>query len=109
MSWIKSARYVVKNHQWMLVNPETGVLICDREQYDAVCSVTEQDEVDGPRWVEKKMKGVKGIMLDAVTAGMLVKVYEALKPEQREKYDTMPIEKAVRVGWKLVEASRGKS
>jgi hypothetical protein len=102
MSWIGAARYVNK-HGFMLVNDQTGALICDKQQMEAVLSVLEDEEYDWHPALEAKLRGVEqdAVLLDGFTASMLVQVYDALGTVNKIKFDNYPLTKAVNVGWKL--------
>ena len=45
---------------------------------------------------------VDGYWLDATTADMLAMVYDALRPELREKFERIPLPRLVDFGWKHV-------
>ena len=45
---------------------------------------------------------IDGYVVDAFTAQMLVKVYEALSPKNREKFGKPRLDKLVDLGWKSV-------
>jgi len=51
---------------------------------------------------EHRAARVDGYIVDAFTAQMLVKVYEALSPANREKFGKPNLEKLVNLGWKVV-------
>lgn len=77
-SWLDAARQVVKQHQFVYINPKTNEIS------------------------DKKKKGF--IALDAVTAGMLTQIADALKDvKHKEHFTSMPLLKAVDIGWKLVK------
>jgi hypothetical protein len=75
-SWLDAARKVVKNHQMLYVNKNGKVS-------------------------EDKKSGY--MMLDATTANMLVTIADALKKETSEQFTSMPLDKAVNIGWKLIK------
>ena len=43
----------------------------------------------------------KWTLLDIVTASVIVQIYEALKPDNQEKYMKLPLQKLIDVTWKL--------
>lgn len=47
---------------------------------------------------------IDGYLVDAFTASMLVQVYGALKPENQERFETLPLMALVEFGWKQVKA-----
>ena len=47
--------------------------------------------------------------IDNVTAGMLCQIYDALNDANKEKFGNLTLERAVDVGWKLVNKSRTSS
>ncbi len=77
MSWIEIAKKVKAEHQYRCVNVETGEECAEKHK--------------------------KAVLLDGVTANMLITVYEALNDENKAKFTSLPILKAVTVGWKLVK------
>jgi len=83
--WIDAARDVVKKHQFVYIDPKTN-------QFSS----------------EEKFKKKGVIVLDAVTANMLVQIADALNPSNRKKFTGMNILQAVDIGWKLVKKSQGK-
>lgn len=46
---------------------------------------------------------IEGKLVDAFTAQMLVKVHDALKPENQAKFMAMPFMKMVEIGWKCLK------
>lgn len=82
-NWLDAAKWVVKNHQYVYIHPKTN------------------DFYEG----HDKKSGY--IILDAVTAGMLTQIADALKDvKNREKFTSMPLLQAVDIGWKLVQRSK---
>lgn len=63
-----------------------------------------------PSWLEAARRVVQnhqhetvdGMLLDAFTASALVQVYDALKPENKAKFDSMPLEQAASVAMRLI-------
>ena len=45
---------------------------------------------------------VEGILVDAFTASALVAIYEALSPENQERFDTPPLPRLAELAWKSV-------
>ena len=45
---------------------------------------------------------VDGRMVDRVTANAIITVYDALSPENKMRYASLPITKMVNIAWKLV-------
>lgn len=79
-SWLDAAKWVVKHHQFVYINPKNN------------------DFYEG----HDKKKGY--IILDATTANMLVQIADALKDvKNKEKFTNMPVHQAVDIGWKLVK------
>jgi hypothetical protein len=74
--WIDAARQVVKNHQYVYINPKNNKVS------------------------DKKKSGF--IILDGVTANMLVKIADALGKVNQEKFTSSPLLQAVDIGWKLI-------
>lgn len=99
MSWVDTARQVVKEHQFRYVHPETGEIV-DEKTRRTLDRLTE--EFDG-----EVVKGA--VVLDAFTASMLVSVFDALSPKNQETFAAMPLTKAVRIGWGAVEKSRTRA
>ena len=46
---------------------------------------------------------VEGLLVDGVTANMLVNVYEALNETNRKSFESFSLRKMVSIGWKLVK------
>lgn len=46
---------------------------------------------------------LSGVLVDAVTAHMLITVYDGLSPEYQHRFCTMNIRRSVRIGWQLVK------
>jgi hypothetical protein len=59
--------------------------------------------IDDARAQISGKKGVYETGMDNVTANMLVKIHDALSPDQQAKLAGLPLEKAVDVGWRLVK------
>ena len=76
-NWLEAARIVLKKHQMVYINPKTG------------------------KTSEEKKLGF--MVLDAVTANMLVTIADALSKEANEKFTSMPLLQAVDIGWKLIK------
>jgi hypothetical protein len=51
---------------------------------------------------DHKAARIDGYIVDAFTAQMLVKVYEALSPASREKFGKPNLERLVSLGWSVV-------
>lgn len=51
----------------------------------------------------KQCAKVDGILIDYVTAGLIVKIYKKLKDDQKEALMKMPIGQMVSVCWKMVK------
>jgi hypothetical protein len=81
---------------------EMGVTASKRHvastRYDIAKSV-----VDGGIYDEGgKTKKLEGAILDGMTAGAIVAVYEALSPEMQAKFDSIPLDKLIDFCWKKV-------
>lgn len=48
-------------------------------------------------------KKVQGLIVDAVTARMVLTVFNALSPENQKKAQTMDLRKFVEFGWRCVK------
>lgn len=77
MRWLATARRIVERHQYEAVDPITGVPV--------------PEDTDG------------AVLLDATTASMLCTIADALKPANSEKFQALPLMRAVDMGWKLVQ------
>jgi hypothetical protein len=51
----------------------------------------------------KSHKKIEGKTVDLYTASMIVKVAKALKDENRNKFLSLPLDKMVAMGWKLIK------
>jgi hypothetical protein len=49
---------------------------------------------------------VEGYLMDVMTAEVLLRVYEALGPEARDKFDSVPLPRLVDFSWKQVVERR---
>ncbi len=52
---------------------------------------------------ERTMGKVDNIMVDLTTANMLLTIADKLNPTNKEKFLSLPIQKMVALGWKLVK------
>lgn len=55
---------------------------------------------------EHRAARIDGYIVDAQTAGMLVAVYDALSPENRERFGKPELSRLVSLGWKVVTPTR---
>ena len=46
---------------------------------------------------------MEGHLMDATTARMLMTLYQALSPENRARFDSVPLPKLVAFGWSKVQ------
>jgi len=76
VGWIYAARWIVENGQARHVNRQTG-------RFEA--------------------SGRRGVLLDAFTASMLCRVYDALNDSNRRKFVRLPVGRAAAIGWQLVK------
>lgn len=51
----------------------------------------------------KQYKEVDGVLLDLTTANLMVQVYDALSKKAQDKFDTLSVERAASICWKLVK------
>lgn len=49
---------------------------------------------------------IEGYLMDSFTASMLVSLYNALGPENQDRFDSIPLSKLVDFGWKQVAKSK---
>ena len=85
MSWIAAARDVYKNHQARRINIETGHLVPNG----------------------RHTRG-KVVLLDGFTASGLVQVYDKLSEENKKKFDSLSLMKAIDVMWKILKVRRSQ-
>jgi hypothetical protein len=85
MGWLQHARDTVAEHQFRVVNADTGERMSDEYAYGCQAKAEE----DG------------AIILDAYTASMLCQVHDALNAENQAKFAGLSLLRAVNVGWKL--------
>ena len=76
-SWLEIAKKVVKEKQMVYINPKTL------------------------KTSEDKKRGF--MVLDAMTANMLVTIADALSSINKEKFTKLPLLQAVNLGWKLIK------
>jgi hypothetical protein len=60
----------------------------------------------GPFAADGKLHHIDGAALDGMTADLLKQMHGALSPENQAKFDHLPIEKLVDLGWKHVKGLR---
>lgn len=94
--WLESARTVLAQHGFRTVDPVTGT------------PVETEWGAEDDQGIEEVVND-NAVILDLVTAGMLVQIYDALSPRNQEKFGNMPLLQAVDVGWKLVTRAKEKS
>jgi hypothetical protein len=86
-AWIQASRDVIAHNSFRTVDIDTGKVVKTKWEGDEVTN---------------------GVVLDLITAGMLVGVYDALGEANRAKFGSMSLLQAVNVGWRLVERSKAK-
>jgi hypothetical protein len=52
---------------------------------------------------EHQCQEIDGMLVDALTANMLTKVYDALNETNRAKFGTLTLSRMVAVGWSCIE------
>jgi hypothetical protein len=57
----------------------------------------------------KQVGDKSGVILDQFTASMLVQILDALSPDNRAKFEALPLERAVDVGWTLANGKKPAS
>lgn len=87
--WLAAARDVLARNGFHTIDVDTG-------------------EPVETQWEGDEVVNDNAVVLDLVTAGMLTQVYDALGPRNQEKFGSMPLLKAVDVGWKLVTRAKEK-
>ena len=111
--WLEAARLVLSKHSMLYVNVQTGLPVINQDEvHDFVTSITE-DEADWlqfpsvdealRRWKDNPLDRLDCTILDMQTANVLVQVYEALSPENREKFRKLPLKLAVSIAWGCVK------
>lgn len=112
MSWIKAVHEVKDKHQYCMVHIPTGNKVTQRKTNLYLDIYEEIEDLQSEGYINeqiirispntKKISESDCILVDAITAGVLCCIYDALtKPELKEKFDNMKIDKAVTIGWKL--------
>lgn len=87
----------------------------DQEAYTAMCDdchwelhvpaeATARSRIGALRAIVRDHKAARidGYIVDAFTASMLVKVYESLSPENRERFGKPDLMRLVNLGWSVV-------
>lgn len=92
--WVEQAHLVIAQHGFRTVDPDTGAAV-----------ETEWGEDD--QGIETVVND-NAVILDLVTAGMLVAVYDALSPKNQENFGSRPLTQAVDMGWKLITRAKEK-
>ena len=49
---------------------------------------------------------IDGFWVDTTTAAMLIAVYDALKPSNQDRFDSIPLPRLVDFGWAHVKSSQ---
>lgn len=87
--WLEAARAVIAHNSFLSIDVDTGAVV-------------------ETEWEGDEVANTNAVVLDLVTAGMLVQIHDALSPRNQEKFASMSLLKAVDVGWKLVTRSKEK-
>ena len=110
--WLESARLVLSKSTMLYVNVQTGLPVIDQDTvHEFVTSIMEDEaewltlpSVDEALrlWRDNPLDKLDCTILDMTTANVLVRVYEALSPERREKLRQLSLTRAVDLAWKCV-------
>ena len=110
-SWIKAVQEVKDQHQFCMVHIPTGNKVTKRKTnfYIDTLETIEglQSEGYSNKHICNTLPGAKKVLktdcvlVDAVTAGMLCCIYDALNETNQKKFDGFKIDFAVKAGWKL--------
>jgi hypothetical protein len=113
MSWIKAVKEVKDNHQYCMVHIPTGNKVTKKKTDFYIDTLEEIETMQSEGFTDKeicdKVPGAKKVsktdcvLVDAVTAGMLCSIYDALSEQNQKKFDGFKIDFAVKAGWKLYE------
>lgn len=73
------------------------------DEFQSMTEASGSDVISKLKSIVKNHQAAKvdGVFMDATTANMLLRVYEALGEENRKKFAGLPIRKMVAIGWKL--------
>ena len=52
---------------------------------------------------KKQAQKIDGVLVDMQTANVIMKVWNALNPSNRKKFENLPIRKMANVAWKLMK------
>lgn len=102
-----NARVIVENEKLGEKGPYT--IVCDDcpHEFHVPAEATSRTRIGAIRAIvrEHKAARIDGYIVDAFTAQMLVKVYEALSPKNREKFGKPRLDTLVDLGWRVVQRS----
>lgn len=100
----RSANVQVRAHDEALGEAGPLTLQCDDcgvESY-VPAEATARTRIAAVRAIvrEHSARRIDGYLVDAVTAALLIAVYDALSPAHRERFGTVPLERLVDLGWR---------
>lgn len=99
MTWIEAARRIVERKGAEVKMPDDSF----RSMNEFDFSDEAEEQYGGAFPGSKRNFPPDGaVLLDMFTASMLVQVHDALSPGHQVKFASLPLEKAVSVGWKVV-------
>lgn len=91
---IAEVRAAAENHQCIVVGGS----------FAAVCDWLELPENPADGYPSQQdVEPPDGVLVDALSARVIVAVHDALAPENRERFLALPIERAGTIAWKLVK------
>lgn len=109
MSWgpceaCSSPDVLVRVHDVALGEAGPLTLACERCGVDVYvpAEATARSRIGAVRAIVRDHTAARidGYLVDAVTAGLLVAVYDAISPAHRERFGQVPLEKLVELGWR---------
>jgi hypothetical protein len=105
--WLEAARRIVERKS-AEVRQSDGTWTTDIDLTCPECGLTDECSCVIGEVSKSGSKILPGpILLDLFTASMLVQVYDALTvPENKSKFAAMPLERAVSIGWQLVDKAK---
>ena len=116
MNWLPAVQEVKRDHQFCMIHIPTGNKVTQRKTnfYIDVLEEIELAQTEGytDTQILENIPGAKKVlksdcvMVDAVTAGMLCTIYDALNEQNRIKFAGFKIDFAVTAGWKLYKKCR---
>jgi hypothetical protein len=94
-SWYEQAKGIVDKGQFGYVDVTSNEEV---EESDVTYPSEHEEDIQA-----REEEGNTTVLLDTYTASMLVQIADAVKEDNREHFIHLPVDKAVNLGWKLLD------